>query len=181
MLKADWKSLALLFIITFFYIKCATIEYLTDRPADVTPPPRTAKKVSNEELEFREEIIEFAKKYVGSKYRYAGADPNGFDCSGFTSYVLKNFKIPVDRTSRSQANNGRAVDISEVKPGDLLYFSRSSTGTVFHVGMVVENSKDGIVMIHSATNRGVVVDNISHSSYWKPKLRGARDVLNNTP
>ena len=118
----------------------------------------------------------YAEKYVGTKYVYGGKDPKGFDCSGFTYYVMKKFDISIDRTSRSQENAGKSVRLKEVKPGDLVFFRRSPIGSVFHVALVKSNDSEGLHVIHS-TSRGVVVDNISKSSYWKPKLSSARAVI----
>jgi len=179
MLKADWKALVLMLFIAFFYTKCATLEYLTDRPdtsGTSTSTRTTSSKSNSAEAEHRAEVVAFAEKYVGAKYKYAGSDPKGFDCSGFTSYVMKNFDITLDRTSSAQSNNGAVVSVKDVQPGDLLFFSRSG-GKVFHVGLVYKNSAEGLFMIHSTNTRGVVIDNISVNSYWKPKLYKARNVL----
>ncbi len=177
MIKADWKALALLLFITLLYTKCATLEYLTDRPTPSDAPPGTTESLPEAPTtDQRAKVIAFAEKYLGVKYEYAGSDPKGFDCSGFTSYVMKNFDVTLDRTSSAQSGNGAAVDVDEVQPGDLLFFSRSG-GKVFHVGLVYKNTSEGLFMIHSTNTRGVVIDNISVNSYWKPKLYRARNVL----
>ena len=51
------------------------------------------------------EIVSYAKKYIGSKYKYGGSSPSGFDCSGFTSYVYKHFGYSLSRTSSAQSSN----------------------------------------------------------------------------
>jgi len=163
--------------IALLYTKCATLEYLTDRPTPPDNPARSTEPLpKTPTTDQRAEVIAFAEKYLGTKYKYAGSDPSGFDCSGFTSYVMDNFDVNLDRTSSAQSNNGAAVDVDEVQPGDLLFFRRSG-GKVFHVGIVYKNSPEGLFMIHSTNTRGVVIDNISVNSYWKPKLYRARNVL----
>lgn len=125
----------------------------------------------------RQDVLHYAKKYVGSRYRYGGTDPkSGFDCSGFTYYVMKEFDVNLSRTSRSQETNGKSIKLNAVQPGDLVFFRRSKRSNVFHVALVLSNSRKGLEVIHS-TNRGVVIDNISENDYWKPKLSSARSVL----
>ena len=125
----------------------------------------------------RSAVIAYAKEQLGAPYCYAGRDPKrGFDCSGFTYYVLKEFEVPLSTSSRYQAKEGRQVDVSRVQPGDLIFFKRTPVGRVFHVAMVVANDRRGLQVIHS-TSRGVVIDNITNSTYWRPKVASARDVL----
>lgn len=125
----------------------------------------------------REHIIGYAQNFVGLKYRYAGTSPNtGFDCSGFTSYILKEFDVRVSSCSSTQSKQGLKVDLDEVVPGDLLFFGRKKGG-IQHVAMVVERTEEGIFCVHSTCTRGIVVENISTSKYWKPRLLFARDVI----
>ena len=124
----------------------------------------------------RKKVVDFAKKQLGVKYRSGGKSPKGFDCSGLTYYVMKNFDITLSPSSRYQAKEGKKIRVEEAQPGDLIFFKRSAAGPVFHVAIVVRNSREGIEVIHS-TSRGVVIDNISKSSYWEPKIFSAREVL----
>lgn len=127
--------------------------------------------------DFRLSIINEAKKYLGLKYIWGGTTPKGFDCSGFTSYVLAQKGVGVARSSRYQARQGSAIDLSNTKTGDLVFFSKyGKGGRVTHVAMVVDNKKDGVYIIHS-TRRGIVVDNLSESKYWNPKILYAKDVI----
>ena len=89
---------------------------------------------------------------------------------------MKNFDITLSPSSRYQAKEGKKIRVEEAQPGDLIFFKRSAAGPVFHVAIVVRNSREGIEVIHS-TSRGVVIDNISKSSYWEPKIFSAREVL----
>lgn len=142
----------------------------------VTPVSAThASKVDKEEF-FRREVVSYAEKQLGAPYKYAGRNPKGFDCSGFTYYVMGNYKIPLSVSSRTQEKEGRGIPVKAAKTGDLIFFRRSKLGQVFHVAMVISNDRNGLRVIHS-TSRGVVVDNVSHSSYWKPKISSARDVI----
>jgi len=133
---------------------------------------------NNEEvMMLREHITGYAQNFVGLKYRYAGTSPTtGFDCSGFTSYILKEFDVRVSSCSSTQSKQGLRVDFEDVTPGDLLFFGRTRGG-IQHVAMVVERTEEGIFCVHSTSSRGIVVENISTSKYWKPRLLFARDVI----
>jgi len=129
-----------------------------------------------EMLQYRAEIIDFAQQFVGLPYRYAGKNPEtGFDCSGFTSFILQKFDTSVSCSSSLQSMQGIKVPLSEVEPGDLLFFGRK--GRIQHVAMVVEHNPNGIVCIHSTSSRGIVVENVSTSTYWRSRILYARDVL----
>jgi len=137
-----------------------------------------AKKASFSKKE-RFEIVEYASLFLNSPYRYGGRDKKGFDCSGFSHYVFKSQGIDLPVTSEAQATVGKEISLDEVEPGDLIYFRRNPMGRVFHVSIVYSNDKEGIKVIHSTTQQGVIVDNISESSYWKSKVKGARNILGN--
>lgn len=147
---------------------------------EVQPPekdPVPVRPSKRKEQAFRADIIDYAKKFQGTDYLYAGRDPKkGFDCSGFTYFVMDKFDISLSPSSRAQENQGKSVRLSNVQTGDLIFYRRSAGTNVFHVSLVVANDPDGVKVIHS-TSRGVVIDNISKSSYWKPKISTARDVV----
>ncbi len=131
----------------------------------------------SKEYALRMDIVDYADNYKGTKYTYAGRDPRkGFDCSGFTYFVMKKYGIELSPSSRLQEKQGRSIRVKDVKPGDLIFYRRSPLGRVFHVSLVYANDPDGIKVIHS-TSRGVVIDNITTSSYWAPKISTARDVV----
>lgn len=127
-------------------------------------------------MQARKNIVSKARGYVGSTYKYAGTSPGtGFDCSGFTYFVFKQFNVEVSPSSAEQSRQGQKVALDKVKPADLVFFGDGSR--IQHVAMVVERNKDGIVCVHSTTSRGVIVENVSTSTYWSPRLLFARDVL----
>ncbi len=133
-------------------------------------------KATNVEWALREDIRNDAAQHIGTRYKYSGMSPSsGFDCSGFTSYILAKHNIQLPHQSGAQAREGAAVPLSKLQPGDLVYFSRK--GRVFHVALVDDLDASGITVIHSTTSRGVIRENISQSSYWKNKIAGARDVV----
>lgn len=171
---SDLKTLLMVFAIAITYTQCASFKTTsTNRTnSNRTEIPRRVEK----ESAVRQDVVRYAKKQLGAKYKYAGKNPSGFDCSGFTMYVMKNFNISLSASSSLQENNGQKIAVKEVQAGDLIFFRRTKQGRVFHVAMVINNDKEGIKVIHS-TSRGVVIDNISQSNYWKPKISTARRVI----
>jgi cell wall-associated NlpC family hydrolase len=123
-----------------------------------------------------DDMISYAKKFLGTPYRYAGTTPSGFDCSGFINYVMGNFGFDLVRSSYGLAELGETVRLSEIQPGDLMFFKgRSiSSSTVGHVAMVIEVSPDAIKFIHSSTSSGVVIDNFKTSKYFIPRFVKAK-------
>ena len=135
-----------------------------------------SQKSNAASMQLRKNIVNKAQNYVGTSYKYAGGQPStGFDCSGFTSFVFKEFNIQLSPASAEQAKQGYKIPLEKVKPGDLIFFGDATR--IQHVALVVERTKDGIVCVHSTTSRGVIIENVSTSTYWKPKILYARDVI----
>lgn len=165
----------------FFFLSLLALISACDvfKPASSSTTKTTEPSGSGSaEMRRREEIADYAEKFVGVHYKYAGKSPStGFDCSGFTSYVMKGFGITISPASSEQAESGRKVSLSQVRPGDLIFFGESAN-KIQHVALVVKRTSDGITCVHSTTSRGVIVENVSASTYWKPKILFARDVVN---
>ncbi|GIG38779.1 C40 family peptidase [Cellulomonas phragmiteti] len=66
-------------------------------------------------------VLEIAARYVGVPYVSGGSTPDGFDCSGFTSYVYAQLGISLPRTSSAQRNAGTVVSRADAQPGDLVW------------------------------------------------------------
>jgi len=115
-----------------------------------------------------DDLISFAKRFLGTPYRYAGTTPSGFDCSGFIMYVFGHFGLNLVRTSYGMAELGTSVKLSEIRPGDLMFFKgRDINSTkVGHVAMVVEVSPTAIKFIHASSSRGITIDNFKTSKYF---------------
>ena len=129
-----------------------------------------------EVMQIRQYVSGYAQNFVGVPYRRAGTSPRiGFDCSGFTSYIYKEFELKASACSMTQSTEGEKIALEDVLPGDLVFFGRGQR--IQHVAMVVERTEAGIFCVHSTCTRGVVVENISTSKYWKPKILFARDVI----
>lgn len=106
------------------------------------------------------DLIEYAKQFLGNPYVYGGTSlTNGTDCSGFTMRIYEHFGYSLSRTSREQAYNGTRVSISEIQPGDLLFYSHG--GTIGHVAIYIGNGQ----IIHASTERtGIIIGNAFYTT-----------------
>ena len=101
-------------------------------------------------------LVEFAKTLVGIPYKYASTNPKeGFDCSGFITYVFNHFDIAVPRSSKDFTFVGKDVSRTESRPGDLILFTGTNPNikTVGHMGIVTFNSPDTLLFIHSTSGK----------------------------
>lgn len=146
-------------------------------PASENEEPENNKEenVTASSNSLRDQIIAYAKTFIGVKYVWAGSDPSGFDCSGYTSYVLKKFNILVTRTASGQMQGASKIKLANAFKGDLVFFGHS--GNITHVGLVVSEKGQDLSMIHASTSKGIIITNIDKSTYWKPKLKGAGKVV----
>ena len=107
-------------------------------------------------------LVTFGKSLVGTPYLYASSDPkNGFDCSGFITYVFNHFGIAVPRSSVDFTNVGIEVPKEFASPGDLILFTGtdSTIRTVGHMGIVESNMRGNLLFLHSTSGKayGVVI------------------------
>ncbi len=139
----------------------------------VVTAPLTAKDTINE---YVDQVITYAKKFLGTPYHYGGATPSGFDCSGFINYVMGYYGIKLSRSAPGIAEFGKTVRLSEIQPGDLMFFKgrNASSTSVGHVAMVVEVNNGQIKFIHSSTSRGVVIDTFNDNKYYIPRFIKAK-------
>lgn len=121
--------------------------------------------------ELAQEIIQYAKKFLGTPYVYGGTTPSGFDCSGYVRYVMRNFGIELSRTSAAQSEHGVEIPLSEVQTGDLLFFKgrNISSSRIGHVAIVLSNENDIIRFIHAA-GKSVRIDTFNNSKYYVPRF-----------
>ncbi len=121
-----------------------------------------------------EKIAAYAKTFVGYRYVYGGSSPSsGFDCSGLTSYVAKQFGYSIGRTAAAQLSAGSKVSRSDLKPGDIVLFARtySSSEAATHAGIYLGDSK----FVHAANSRsGVIISSLNESYYASRFVCGRR-------
>lgn len=107
------------------------------------------------------EIANFALNFVGNPYVWGGTSlTRGADCSGFVMSVYANFGVYLNRTSRAQASNGRAVSLNELQPGDLVFYAPNG-GVISHVAMYIGGGK----VVHASTpSTGIKVSSVYHQT-----------------
>lgn len=106
------------------------------------------------------DLIEYAKQFLGNPYVWGGTSlTRGADCSGFTMRVFEHFGYSLSRTSAAQSNNGRRVSLSEIQPGDLLFYNHGSR--IGHVAIYIGNGQ----IIHASTERtGIIISNAYYTT-----------------
>lgn len=141
-------------------------------------PWLTALDEEDEEESIVADLLREAANYTGVVYRRGGKTPTGFDCSGFTSYVFRQFGYTLSPSSRGQYTEGDAVATEDIMPGDLVFFKGRRSGQVGHVGIAIEhNTVTGVTtFIHAAVKGGIRVDT-TDQPYYKQRFLGARRVM----
>ncbi len=142
------------------------------------PEIQPVQSANEGEPEYVADMLGHASSFIGTRYRSGGKKPGGFDCSGFTSYIFRQFGISLGASSRSQYTQGEQVQNDDLRPGDLVFFSgRAVSKTrVGHVGIVTEICPDGTFrFIHSACSKGVIISH-SQEPYYSRRYIGARRV-----
>jgi cell wall-associated NlpC family hydrolase len=120
-------------------------------------------------------VAELARTQVGKPYGWGGTGPERFDCSGLAAYVYRQLGIALPRVSLEQASTGAHVERSELKPGDLVFFSLRSAFD--HVGIFLGNNR----FVHAPRRQEPVrVDNLD-DAWWNRAYRGARRVFGGEP
>jgi cell wall-associated NlpC family hydrolase len=112
-------------------------------------------------------VIETARAMLGTPYRYGGASPRGFDCSGLVWYSHRQAGIEVPRTARRQMSAARPVGSRDLHPGDLLFFGISPSKS-YHVGIYLGAG----AFIHAPSSGGVVSRANLQNPYWSARLLG---------
>ena len=123
----------------------------------------------------RRVILEESKKYIGIPYSFGSKDPStGFDCSGYVSYVYKkaiDYDLPAGSKNQFSKGGGLLVNYTQLKPGDLMFFSHSGS-SIQHVGIYVGNDQ----FIHAPrTGRRISIDEVGR--YWKQKFVKGRSLV----
>lgn len=133
--------------------------------------------LSEENLRLIEDLLDEGRSHIGKRYVHGAKGPSAFDCSGFTSYVYRQFGYNISPSSRDQYLQGESVDRHNLRKGDLVFFtSRSSGKNVGHVGIVVsaDNATGNFKFIH-ASIRGVKISDFE--GYYVPRYVGAKRII----
>ncbi|GGZ34251.1 hypothetical protein GCM10007049_29500 [Echinicola pacifica] len=119
-------------------------------------------------------VIQTAKTYRGTPYRYGGTSRAGMDCSALLYLSFESVGIQLPRTSEAQSKVGKNVPKGKLVEGDVVFFATGKRkNKVTHAGIVTEIGRNGIQFIHSSSSLGVTEDNL-YNTYWHPRFVRAR-------
>ncbi|EKB50564.1 C40 family peptidase [Cecembia lonarensis] len=134
----------------------------------------STKKIRKQNIE---KVIDTAKSYRGTPYRYGGTTRSGIDCSALIFHSYNSIGINLPRTSADQSKVGKNVPARNLQKGDLVFFATGkSRRKVTHSGIVTEVSSRGVYFIHSSTSLGVTEDNLTNP-YWNKAFRFGKRIL----
>lgn len=131
--------------------------------------------------EKEKKLIDFARKLLGVKYKYAATSPSqGFDCSGFVYYVFNKFGVHLPRSSSAIGQSGDAVSLSNAKAGDIILFTGTNPAkrSIGHVGIIVSNDVDkGLRFIHASSGKAqAVTETMLEGSYKRRFMKVVRVI-----
>jgi cell wall-associated NlpC family hydrolase len=153
---------------------------LVNKSDTSTSPLEKQKEVQNShspQLSSKaEKVLNSAKSYLGTPYRYGGTSREGMDCSGLVITSFRAAGVELPRTSKEQSQKGKLVEKKEVVPGDLVFFSRSFNKEVSHAGIIVESGPGKAKFIHASTSKGVRIDDL-YGEYWSKLFLMARRIF----
>lgn len=166
--ESFYKFTFFLLCFSLFISSCGTSRRTTDK----TEANNTTQKA----------VMDYGMQYLNSPYRYAGKGPNGFDCSGFTSFVFRKFGFNLNSSSAGQAKQFPKVHKKDLQPGDLVFFEgRRHNGKVGHVGIVKDIKRNGeFTFLHASNGNGVIVSSSTEEYYASRYLNGGRVIKEQT-
>lgn len=131
----------------------------------------STKKIRTQNVEH---VIETAKSYRGTPYRYGGTTRAGLDCSALIYHSFASVGMTIPRTSDAQSKIGKNVSVRNLQEGDVVFFATGNRrNRVTHAGIVTSTRRGNTLFIHSSTSLGVTEDNV-FSPYWSKRIVRAR-------
>lgn len=171
------KNLISLLLLTLIFAACKSTS-----PIVTTKQGSSSAKKSNLENRKTErlaaQLIDFATKNIGVKYKYGGTTKTGFDCSGLMYTVFNSQNIALPRNSFEQSKIGIVINQNrdQIQKGDLIFFKTDSSTKINHVGIIIEVNDDEIKFIHSSTSKGVIISS-TKQAYYKNALVQINRIL----
>jgi cell wall-associated NlpC family hydrolase len=131
-------------------------------------PPARQYAVSDDQMN---DLVIYAVSLADTPYHYGGNSANnGFDCSGFVGHVYQHsLNISLPRTSREISKVGKQISLSELSPGDLVFYD-TQHASFSHVGIYVGDGK----FVHSPRTGESVRTEQMQTRYWQTRFNGAR-------
>lgn len=121
-----------------------------------------------------QEIVDYLKQFIGTPYQWGGNSlTTGVDCSGMVQQAYQHFGLTVARTTYDQIGQGKAIDMKDLAPGDMIFFDTDKgTSGPDHVGIYIGNGK----FIHAPRpGKGIEIDDLK-SGYYQDLFMGGRRI-----
>ena len=170
------KPIALLLILSALLVNCGSSKKVvtkrSKRTEVIRPKEREIDRVVSKKIE---NIIDEAKKYEGTRYKYGGTTKKGMDCSGLVTVAFQEEDIILPRTTGALSATGDWIDVKELQEGDLVFFAtKKNSRRVNHVGIVTTSRPGHVEFIHSTTSRGVIISNLAERYWYLAYVQGRR-------
>jgi cell wall-associated NlpC family hydrolase len=177
-MKSSLYNFFILILLIIFFTSCGSSRKTSSNsnPTKMAKPKAVSNTINAKAKAFtkplkinRADLVDYAKTFIGTPYKYGSAIPkNGLDCSGFIMVVFAHFDVKTPRVSRDFTNEGITIKLSEAKEGDLILFTGSdnSTGIVGHIGIVTD-AGSVLTFISSTSGKNIGVIEAKLSGYWK--------------
>ena len=134
----------------------------------------STRKIKNQRIN---QVVDTAKSFRGTPYRYGGTTRSGIDCSALVFLSFQSAGINLPRTSAEQSKVGKKVSVHNLEKGDVIFFATGKRRRkVTHAGIVTSARRGNIQFIHSSTSLGVTEDNV-YSPYWSQRVVRARRIF----
>ncbi|MFW6691421.1 C40 family peptidase [Streptomyces sp. MAR4 CNX-425] len=102
-------------------------------------------------------VLDFLNAQVGKAYVLGATGPSAYDCSGLTQAAFRTVGVELPRTAAEQSTVGTPVAVSDVQPGDLVFWG--GVGSAYHVAVYIG---DGKYLDAANPSKGVVIQEMSY-------------------
>ncbi|WP_244815750.1 C40 family peptidase [Caballeronia sp. Lep1P3] len=147
----------------------------TAAAADTASAPGAAKSFLSGVASKAGDVVVGALNMIGVRYRWGGDTPDsGLDCSGFVRYVFQDtLGMTLPRRAEEMSRVGEKVRVSDLKPGDLVFFN-TMRRSFSHVGIYIGDNK----FVHSPSTGSTIRVDDMENAYWEKRFTGARRIEN---
>jgi len=164
------KNIVLILSLAGLAACSSTVRFSNDNPKANSTTNRNNDFDYSTSSDLRNKIINEAKQWIGTPYKYGGESKNGADCSGFVMTVFQNAGVDLPRTSQQQFNYVQLINKHERQAGDLVFFKKNNK--IFHVGIYLGDN----YMIHASSSKGVIIQSID-DNYFDDKYAGSGRII----
>ena len=168
------RNIALILLLIISFSSCKSSKKIAQANPKTCKVDNPLNSVSSKKAN---DIIDYAEKFNGVKYKYGGDSKKGMDCSGLINISFRSEDILLPRTTRDLAVTGEWIDLKEVQKGDLLFFATiKNSRKVNHVAIVISARTGYVEFIHATTSAGVITSNLAER-FWYHAFVQARRIL----